>query len=125
MNSDLSEIIFSTVFGSGSSIVNISPTAFLVDECYQLYVSGWGGTVNSSFNPLTGNVLGMPITDDAYDAVSNGSDFYFIVLGNDADELIYATYFGSPSAADHVDGGTSRFDKRYYLSGSVCRLWRL
>lgn len=28
LNSDLSEIIFSTVFGSGSSIVNISPTAF-------------------------------------------------------------------------------------------------
>lgn len=54
----------------------------------------------------------MLITDDAYDAVSNGSDFYFIVLGNDADELIYATYFGSPSAADHVDGGTSRFDKK-------------
>ncbi|MBP9188799.1 MAG: gliding motility-associated C-terminal domain-containing protein [Chitinophagales bacterium] len=120
LNSDLSEIIFSTVFGSGSSIVNISPTAFLVDECYQLYVSGWGGTVNSSFNPLTGNVLGMPITDDAYDAVSNGSDFYFIVLGNDADELIYATYFGSPSAADHVDGGTSRFDKKGIIYQAVC-----
>lgn len=120
LNSDLSEIIFSTVFGSGTSLVNISPTAFLVDECYQLYVSGWGGTVNSNFNPLTGNVLDMPITDDAYDAVSNGSDFYFIVLGNDADELIYATYFGSPSAADHVDGGTSRFDKKGIIYQAVC-----
>lgn len=120
LDTGLSAILFSTVFGSGSSVVNISPTAFLVDECEQLYVSGWGGTVNSGFNPLTGNVMDMPLTGDAYDATTNGSDFYFIVLGNEADELIYATYFGSPNAADHVDGGTSRFDKKGIVYQAVC-----
>lgn len=120
LNPDLSSILFSTVFGSASSVVNISPTALLVDECDQIYVSGWGGSVNSGFNPATGNVNGMPLTADAFDDVTNGSDFYFIVLGNDADELIYATYFGSPIAADHVDGGTSRFDKTGIIYQAVC-----
>lgn len=120
LDPDLSTMIFSTVFGTGSSTVNISPIALLVDDCEQIYVGGWGGTVNSSWNPLTGNVLGMPVTADAYDATTNGSDFYFIVFGNDADELIYATFFGSPAAADHVDGGTSRFDKKGRIYQAVC-----
>lgn len=39
---NLSGFVYSTVFGSGSSVPNISPIAFLVDRCENVYVSGWG-----------------------------------------------------------------------------------
>lgn len=120
LDSTLSEMIFSTVFGSGSSNVNISPTAFLVDNCQHIYVAGWGGAVNLFFNPGAGNVYGMPISDDAFQNTTDGSDFYLIVLDTDADSLIYATFFGGPSSDEHVDGGTSRFDKQGVVYEAVC-----
>ena len=49
---DLSKVEFSTVFGSGTTsglvIPNISPTAFLVNDCDNIYMAGWGGFINSS-----------------------------------------------------------------------------
>jgi hypothetical protein len=39
---DLSAYVYTTVFGNGSTRPNISPTAFLVDRCENVYVSGWG-----------------------------------------------------------------------------------
>ena len=62
LDSTLSMIEFSTVFGNGDNAVNISPTAFLVDNCNYIYVSGWGGSVNQFYNPATGTVDDMPIT---------------------------------------------------------------
>ena len=46
--------------------------------------------------------------------------FYFIVLDRDAQNLLYGTYFGDDSAAEHVDGGTSRFDKQGTIYQGVC-----
>jgi hypothetical protein len=43
---DLSAYVYTTVFGNGSSRPNISPTAFLVDRCENVYVSGWGSGTN-------------------------------------------------------------------------------
>ncbi|WP_431214348.1 hypothetical protein ACQ86N_05750 [Puia sp. P3] len=41
---DLSGIVYSANFGPGNvSSPNISPTAFLVDRCENVYVAGWGG----------------------------------------------------------------------------------
>ncbi len=44
---DLSAFVYSTVFGTPSSAAhgdpNISPVAFLIDRCENIYVSGWGG----------------------------------------------------------------------------------
>ncbi len=120
LNSDMNTIIYSTVFGSGTTTVNFSPTALLVDDCENVYVAGWGGTTNSSFNPLTGSVSGMPVTADAFTSTTSGSDFYFIVFKKNLSGLIYATFFGSPAAADHVDGGTSRFDKKGRIYQAVC-----
>jgi hypothetical protein len=37
-------VIWSTRFGDQSGIPDISPTAFLVDVCDQVFLSGWGGT---------------------------------------------------------------------------------
>ncbi|MBI1769209.1 MAG: PKD domain-containing protein [Bacteroidetes bacterium] len=123
---DLSALKFSTVFGSGSGtglvIPNISPTAFLVNDCDNIYMAGWGGFVNSS--PSTGfwqsTTNGMPITTDAYQKTTSGSDFYFIVLNGNATELVYATYLGGNISKTHVDGGTSRFDKYGIVYHAVC-----
>jgi hypothetical protein len=123
---DLSTLALSTVFGSGSNsglvIPNISPTAFLVNDCDNIYMAGWGGFVNSS--PSTGfwqsTTFGMPITNDAFQKTTSGSDFYFIVLNGDATTLVYSTYFGGNSSKTHVDGGTSRFDKYGIVYHAVC-----
>ena len=34
--------------------------------------------------------------------------------------MVYATYFGSPNALEHVDGGTSRFDNKGRIYQAVC-----
>ena len=98
---DLSALVFSTVFGSNSATVNMSPTAMLVDQCESVYVAGWGGTVNSGWNPATGSVSGMPVTADAFITTTTGSDFLFHCIQKDLTDLLYATFYGSPVANDH------------------------
>ena len=41
----LGTTIFSTVIGSGSSTINLVPTAFNIDDCLNILLSGWGGMV--------------------------------------------------------------------------------
>lgn len=121
---ELDSTIFSTVFGSGSRNPNISPTAFLANECENIFVSGWGGAVNNrngNFPNSTSTTFGMPVTSDALFTTTDGSDFYLMVLSADGSELLYATFYGSTNnSGDHVDGGTSRFDKRGIVYQSVC-----
>lgn len=119
-SSDLSSLVFSTVFGSGIGIPNISPTAFLVNDCNNLYLSGWGGLINSGLGYWNSSTVGMPVTNDALQKTTSGSDFYFIVLTSDASELLYATYLGGNQSRTHVDGGTSRFDKSGIVYHAVC-----
>ena len=122
LNSALTSTFFSTTFGSGSGMINLVPTALLVDKCQNIYISGWGGEVNQ--NNGTGSLLGttqnMPITSNAFQSSTDGSDFYFMVLGKDADTLLYATYFGGNGSDEHVDGGTSRFDEEGIIYQAVC-----
>ncbi|MEM7036376.1 MAG: PKD domain-containing protein, partial [Bacteroidota bacterium] len=108
---------FSTVFGAGQNAVDISPTAFLVDRCGFIYVSGWGGSTN-----YEGDVGSLPVTSDAFqDSTANdSSDMYLLVLEPDAVGLEYASYYGGPTSAEHVDGGTSRFDKNLIVYQAVC-----
>lgn len=117
---DLNELIWSTVFGTGSGEPNLSPTAFLVDVCGKIYLSGWGGSTNTSSNPNTDNVFNMDITPDAFQSTTNGSDFYILVIEDDASALVYASYFGGGTSNEHVDGGTSRFDRKGQIYQSVC-----
>jgi hypothetical protein len=123
---DLSALKFSTVFGSGTTnglvIPNISPTAFLVNDCDNIYMAGWGGFVNSSSQTgfWQSTTFGMPITTDAYQKNTSGSDFYFMVLNGDASTLVYSTYLGGNTSKTHVDGGTSRFDKYGIVYHAVC-----
>lgn len=116
LNEDLSDVEYSMVFGSGSSTVNISPSAFLVDVCENVYVSGWGGAVN-----FEGSTSGMSITPDAIQSSTDGSDFYFFVLQKNAVDILFGSYFGGDeNVGEHVDGGTSRFDKSGTIYQGVC-----
>lgn len=116
LNDSLNTLIFSTVFGSGAGVPDISPSAFLVDYCENIYVSGWGGKI---VPPVT-YTTGMPLTPDAIQPTTDGHNFYLFVLSTNAASLLYATYFGGGSSWEHVDGGTSRFDKKGIIYQSVC-----
>jgi PKD domain len=119
-SADLSSLIFSTVFGSGITIPNISPTAFLVNECDNIFLSGWGGDINRLIGYWNSTTIGMPITPDAFQKTTSGSDFYFMVLNSNATELLYSTFLGGNNSKTHVDGGTSRFDKYGIVYHAVC-----
>ncbi|MFN8398046.1 MAG: PKD domain-containing protein [Bacteroidia bacterium] len=110
----LTNIIYSTHFGSGSNI-NIAPTAFLVDVCEFVYVSGWGGATN-----FQGSTSGLPVSSNAMQSNTDGSDLYLIVLRKDAASLNYATFIGGGVSHEHVDGGTSRFSKNAEVYQAVC-----
>lgn len=112
---NLGAVIYSTVFGTSNSVINIAPTAFLVDVCEYVYVSGWGGATN-----FVGTTNGMPTTIDAYQHSTDGSDLYLIVFRTDAASLDYATFMGGAQSHEHVDGGTSRFSKHAEVYQSVC-----
>ncbi len=122
LDPDLTKIIYSANFGKGTTIPDISPTAFLVDVCGNVYVSGWGGSANHEYYPGS-NVVGMAITQNALLKTTDGNDFYFFVLEKNANSQLFGSYFGTndPNAyGDHVDGGTSRFDRRGVIYQAVC-----
>ena len=124
--SNLSTLTWNTTIGTGSGEIDISPTAFLVSDCEQIYISGWGGTVNSSFcaghpcSAVFSTTVGLPTTADAFQSTTDGSDFYLCVLNPNATGLLYASYLGGTQSAEHVDGGTSRFDKNGSVFQAVC-----
>lgn len=156
----LDTLIWSTTFGTGVNLPNISPTAMSVDVCNRVYLSGvgrewpnWISLSQAIYNPATGyyefgydftsiaGTKGMQLTSDAYQKITDGKDFYFMVMDENASSLDYATFFGEQhfgnyyynpitgtyfatgclsSGRDHVDGGTSRFDKVGNVYQSVC-----
>jgi len=121
ISNDLDTSYFSTVLGNQSGGPNLRPTAFLVNECENIFISGWGGATNSvARGYIGGTTNAMPITNDAFQRTTDGSDFYLMVLLQDAKQLLYGSYFGGNVSFDHVDGGTSRFDKRGIVYQSVC-----
>lgn len=135
-NNDLDSVIWSTQFGNGNGRPNISITAFAVDVCNRIYLSGWGREWTFNYYNNQGDYYtwdsifgtkGMEITADAIQDSTDGQDFYVMVLANDMSSLEYATFFGELhyancwySGRDHVDGGTSRFDKKGNIIQSVC-----
>lgn len=120
---DLSAYVYSTVFGTAdASAPNIVPVAFLVDRCENVYVSGWGGKVNTEDRYASAGTFGLPITTDAYQKTTDGSDFYFFVMKKDAAGQLYGSFFGQYMGAfqEHVDGGTSRFDQNGVIYEAIC-----
>ncbi len=129
---NLDTLVWSTVFGTGSGRPNISPTAFAVDICNRIYCAGWGrdfcgytiGGVSIPWN--TYGTAGLQTSLNAIQGNTDGQDFYIICIDDDASSMEYATFFGelhlsaNDAGGDHVDGGTSRFDKMGTLYQSVC-----
>lgn len=118
ISADLTTSLASTAFGSPQGTLNLVPTAFNVDDCLNILLSGWGGVTNSSFVPTSVDLL--PVSNDALQSTTNGSDFYFMVLGKNFTNFKYGSYFGGAVSAEHVDGGTSRFDDRGRIYQAAC-----
>ena len=121
LSPDLSTTIFSTTFGTSSGEIDIALSAFLVNECNYIFVSGWGGLTNTSQGgPPSSTTIGLPVTANAIQSTTDGSDYYLSMFNENAESLKFATFFGGNSSNDHVDGGTSRFDKRGIVYQAVC-----
>lgn len=114
-NSTLNTLNLSTVFGSRTNAIDISPSAFSIDKCNTIYIGGWGGDIVYSQNPL----MNMPL-QNATQSTTDGNDFYFMALDSNATQLLYGSYFGGMLSDEHVDGGTSRFDPMGRIYQSVC-----
>jgi gliding motility-associated-like protein len=120
---DLSGYVYSTTFGSASAKPNMSPVAFLVDRCENVYISGWGGWIRPGADPYDlAGVANMPTTPDAIKSTTDNRDFYFIVIEKNAAGLLYGSFFGQTGGehGEHVDGGTSRFDAQGAIYQALC-----
>jgi gliding motility-associated-like protein len=112
MNNDLTITEWSTRVGSTAG--SFSPTAFLVDNCGNIFISGWGGSYGVA---LLNNV---PVTSNAYKGTTDGRDFYLAVFKPNMTGLLYGTFIGGSTSGEHVDGGTSRFSKEGIVYHAVC-----
>ncbi len=127
---DLSSVEYSTNFGKGLANPDLSPVAFLVDRCENVYVSGWGGGIDADESYPNAGTSGLTTTPDAIQSQTNGKNFYFFVLKKNGESQLYGSFFGEltpPTAAnpagplgDHVDGGTSRFDAQGVIYQAIC-----
>lgn len=115
LSPDLASRHWSTAWGTGNGGPDISPTAFMVDVCGNIYLSGWGGPQLNGF----GGTIGLPLSANALYATTDNNDYYFLVIDKDVTQPLFATFYGGTSS-EHVDGGTSRFDRRGIIYQAVC-----
>ena len=118
LDSSLSTTLVSTCFGNGSLAKNITPSAFLVSNCGLIYISGWGG-LGGPLNLINGTSNNMPLMNSLQNN-TDGADFYLAVFNQDMQSMLYGGYFGGNQSREHVDGGTSRFDKNGKIYQAVC-----
>lgn len=118
LSPDLNTLLLSTTYGAPGvfSNINICQTAFLVDNCNRIFVSGWGGALNFTF----GDTENMALTADAFQSATDGSDFYVAAFDVDVSGLLYGSYIGGDGVSEHVDGGTSRFSPDGTVYQAVC-----
>lgn len=121
LNPSVTAKVRSTMFGRGNQNPDISPTAFLVDYCDKIFITGWGSNLGS-FNTFSLNTSGLPVTGNAFQSTTLGNGFYMMILEGDLSSLYYGSFFGGTTtlSEEHVDGGTSRFDKNGIVYHAVC-----
>jgi gliding motility-associated-like protein len=123
---NFSNFVYSTVFGTNVATPNLSPIAFLVDRCENVYVSGWGGGINIGRGYSNSGTLGLTNVNPLPNIqAADGKDFYFFVLEKNATSQLFGSHYGESNASpnsigDHVDGGTSRFDANGVIYQAVC-----
>lgn len=116
IDQNLTTSIQSTTFGSSDTTYNsFSSTAFMVDDCGLIYVSG-----HIAFRSNIPPDPNFPVTSNAFQDSTDGRDFYIIVFNKDFQSLLVASYFGEYGNEEHVDGGTSRFKKDGTIFHAVC-----
>jgi hypothetical protein len=126
IQTDLSAFVYSTTFGTANAVApNISPIAFFVDDCENVYVAGWGGGANTFGDPdySTAGTGGLPVTANAFQSLTDSSDFYMFVLQKNATSQLYGSFFGQIGGGggyDHTDGGVCRFDSQGVLYLAAC-----
>ncbi|MFM2146509.1 MAG: hypothetical protein RL732_1345, partial [Bacteroidota bacterium] len=140
LQADLSNFVYSTTFGIEGKFLapSISPVAFAVDNCENLYISGWGGNASGEAKNFNiSSMIGLPIDDSTrnlnprsftakfFKKATDNADFYFIKIEKNASRLGFAAYFGEIDppgyySGEHVDGGTSRFDKNGVIYQAIC-----
>lgn len=101
LNEDLSELLVTSYLTDQSGGTG-TPVAFMVDLCNDIYISAFG-TTGGGFVP-------------SEDAIFSTGGFYVGVYEAEMTDLVYGTYY----TGNHVDGGTSRFDKRGIVYQGVC-----
>lgn len=116
----LAHSFFSTNLGTDIGYFNSAgrgtiPTAFLVDDCGKILITGHG------------YIGDLETTEDAFQDTCSDlwcEDFYVMVLSEEARRLNYATYLGgkgnNPIKEEHSDGGTCRFDKNGTVYLAIC-----
>lgn len=104
LNPALTNVLVSTVIGDGGS-TTLAPSAFMVDVCKNIYLAGFGAT--STF----------PVTSNAFYSSTSIGTCYLAALAPNATSLLFGTFYG----ANHVDGGTSRFDPSGIVYHAVCQ----
>lgn len=94
-----------------STFGNMAPSAFLVDNCNRIYISGQKATSSIVMNTTTFDTLDpvLPL---------GGAGFYLMKLSPNAENLEFGSFYGNNGS--HVDGGTSRFDKRGIVYQATC-----
>ncbi len=117
---NLQNQIWSTTFGNGTPGIDVVPSSFMVDLCNRVYLSAWGGSTNSDSEFVAGYTFAMPITSNAIQSNTDGSDYYIMVMTDDASSLSYGSFYGGNQSGEHVDGGTSRFDNKGRIYQTVC-----
>jgi len=122
-NNAMTSTVFSTEWGTGTGNIDLALSAFLVNNCNHIFISGWGGSTNvNNGGPPNSTTTGLPTTNGngVFQTTTDGSDFYIMVLEDSATSLLFATFFGGNGVQEHVDGGTSRFDKKGIIYQAVC-----
>lgn len=105
LDNSLTNLLFSTVIGDGTTQAKLIPSAFMVDHCKRIFFGGFGTSPN------------WPLTPDALYTWNGEYQFYLATLEENASSLLFGTMYGGW----HVDGGTSRFDPNGVVYQAVCQ----
>lgn len=116
----LATVLRSTNFGGAGNNPMLSISSFTVDHCKRIYLTGWGGNVDQEYNSANDMMSGFPITTDAFQKTTDGSDFYILVYHLDLNYIHYASYYGGYISDEHVDGGTSHLDANFIIYQTIC-----
>lgn len=102
-NPELDDLLKGTRVLNGGWSYPMIPTAFVIDELDNIYLSGYSA------------VAGLPVSANA---IYETGGFYLMLLAPNMEGMIYGSYY----TGGHVDGGTSRFDSKGIIYQAVCSL---